>query len=47
MNRPGRESGNWTFRVSREELGPEPVRRLRELVDLYQRWNVGPRGRLI
>jgi len=37
MNLPGRESGNWTFRVSPDQLGPEPVRRLRELVELYQR----------
>ena len=37
MNLPGRESGNWGFRFSSDQLTPEITRRLRELVDLYQR----------
>lgn len=37
MNLPGRESGNWSFRFSWDQLTPELTARLRELVDLYQR----------
>jgi 4-alpha-glucanotransferase len=37
MNLPGRESGNWSFRFSWDQLTPEITARLRELVDLYQR----------
>ena len=37
MNLPGRQSGNWEFRYSPEQLTPGIVQRLRELVDLYQR----------
>ena len=37
MNLPGRQSGNWGFRFSSGQLTPEMTRRLRELVDLYQR----------
>ena len=37
MNLPGRESGNWSFRFSWDQLTPEITARLRGLVDLYQR----------
>jgi 4-alpha-glucanotransferase len=37
MNLPGRETGNWAFRFAWDQLTPELVRRLRELVDLYER----------
>jgi 4-alpha-glucanotransferase len=37
MNLPGRESGNWEFRFSWEQLTPEITLRLRELVELYER----------
>lgn len=37
MNLPGRESGNWAFRFAFEQLTPEIVARLRELVVLYGR----------
>jgi len=37
MNLPGRESGNWGFRFSWDQLTPDITRRLRALVDLYQR----------
>jgi 4-alpha-glucanotransferase len=37
MNLPGRESGNWAFRFSWDQVRPEIARRLRELVELYQR----------
>ncbi|HEV8599037.1 MAG TPA: 4-alpha-glucanotransferase [Gemmatimonadales bacterium] len=37
MNLPGRQSGNWEFRFSWEQLTPEIVQRLRELVELYER----------
>ena len=37
MNLPGRQSGNWEFRFSADQLAPGVARRLRELVDLYQR----------
>jgi 4-alpha-glucanotransferase len=37
MNLPGRESGNWAFRFSFEQLAPPLVARLRELVELYGR----------
>lgn len=37
MNLPGRQSGNWGFRFSSDQLTPAISRRLRELVDLYER----------
>jgi 4-alpha-glucanotransferase len=37
MNLPGRQSGNWAFRFSFEQLEPGLVSRLRELVELYGR----------
>jgi 4-alpha-glucanotransferase len=37
MNLPGRESGNWSFRFSWDQLTPDITGRLRELVELYQR----------
>ena len=37
MNLPGRQSGNWAFRFSWDQLTPGIVARLRELVELYQR----------
>ena len=37
MNLPGRQSGNWGFRFSWDQLTPDITRRLRALVDLYQR----------
>jgi 4-alpha-glucanotransferase len=37
MNLPGRPSGNWRFRFSWDQLTPDLTRRLRALVDLYER----------
>jgi 4-alpha-glucanotransferase len=37
MNLPGRESGNWRFRFSWDQLTPEIRARLRDLVDTYER----------
>jgi 4-alpha-glucanotransferase len=37
MNLPGRQSGNWSFRFAWEDLTSEAQRRLRELVELYDR----------
>ncbi|MFN0098529.1 MAG: 4-alpha-glucanotransferase [Gemmatimonadaceae bacterium] len=37
MNLPGRPSGNWGFRFRWDQVTPEMGRRLREMVDLYQR----------
>jgi 4-alpha-glucanotransferase len=37
MNVPGRTSGNWTFRFTHDQLTPEIVARLRELVNVYER----------
>ncbi len=37
MNLPGRQSGNWRFRFSWDQITPDLTRRLRALVDLYQR----------
>mgnify|MGYP001764827639 CR=1 FL=1 len=37
MNLPGRQAGNWGWRFTWEQLTPETTRRLRALVDLYQR----------
>jgi 4-alpha-glucanotransferase len=37
MNLPGRQAGNWGFRFTWDQLTPDIIRRLRELVDLYQR----------
>jgi 4-alpha-glucanotransferase len=37
MNLPGRASGNWGFRFSWDQVTPEIVKRLRTLVDTYDR----------
>ena len=37
MNVPGRTSGNWTFRFTHDQLTPQIVSRLRELVKRYER----------
>jgi 4-alpha-glucanotransferase len=37
MNLPGRQAGNWGFRFSWGQLTPDVTRRLRALVDLYER----------
>jgi 4-alpha-glucanotransferase len=37
MNLPGRQSGNWEFRFTWEQLSPDITGRLRGLVDVYQR----------
>jgi 4-alpha-glucanotransferase len=37
MNLPGRQSGNWEFRFSWDQLTPDTIGRLRELVELYER----------
>ena len=37
MNLPGRESGNWVFRFSWDQITPEIVGRFRELVETYGR----------
>jgi 4-alpha-glucanotransferase len=37
MNLPGRQSGNWEFRFSFDQLREETVTRLRSLVELYGR----------
>ncbi len=37
MNLPGRQSGNWGFRFTWDQVTPEITSRLRALVDLYQR----------
>ncbi|MGQ0703806.1 MAG: 4-alpha-glucanotransferase [Gemmatimonadales bacterium] len=37
MNLPGRGSGNWAFRFSWDQITPQIVARLRELVELFQR----------
>jgi 4-alpha-glucanotransferase len=37
MNLPGRQSGNWEFRFSWDQLTPAITSRLRELVELYGR----------
>ena len=37
MNLPGRASGNWQFRFSWDQLTPDLTRRVRDLVDLYER----------
>lgn len=37
MNLPGRQAGNWGFRFSWDQLTPGITRRLRALVDLYER----------
>jgi 4-alpha-glucanotransferase len=37
MNLPGRESGNWAFRFSWEQVTPDLAARLREMVELYER----------
>jgi 4-alpha-glucanotransferase len=37
MNLPGRASGNWCFRFSWDQVTPEIVKRLRTLVDTYDR----------
>lgn len=37
MNLPGRQSGNWGFRFSWDQVTPAITQRLRELVELYDR----------
>jgi 4-alpha-glucanotransferase len=37
MNLPGRASGNWGFRFTWDQVTPDITRRIRALVDLYQR----------
>jgi 4-alpha-glucanotransferase len=37
MNLPGRASGNWGFRFTWDQVTPDIVRRLREMIDIYQR----------
>ena len=37
MNVPGTPFGNWRWRVKRSELKPQVARRMRKLVDLYER----------
>jgi glycogen debranching enzyme GlgX/4-alpha-glucanotransferase len=37
MNLPGRQGGNWGFRFAWDQLTPDLVKRLRALVDLYER----------
>jgi 4-alpha-glucanotransferase len=37
MNLPGRSHGNWTFRFSWDRVTPEVTRRLREMIEVYQR----------
>jgi 4-alpha-glucanotransferase len=37
MNLPGRAGGNWRFRFSWDQVTPDIVRRLRELVETYAR----------
>jgi 4-alpha-glucanotransferase len=37
MNLPGRQSGNWRFRFSWDQLTPEITRRLRSMIDTYER----------
>ncbi len=37
MNLPGRQAGNWGFRFTWDQLTPALTRRLRALVDLYER----------
>jgi 4-alpha-glucanotransferase len=37
MNLPGRESGNWRFRFLWDQVTPEITRRLRALVETYER----------
>lgn len=37
MNLPGRQSGNWGFRFTWDQVETDTIRRLRDLVDLYER----------
>ncbi len=37
MNRPGRAEGNWAFRFTWDQVTPAMVRRLRALVELFER----------
>ena len=37
MNLPGRQSDNWRFRFTWEQLTPDIIQRLRELTSLYER----------
>ena len=37
MNTPGKSSGNWAFRFSWDQLTPEMTKRLRTMVDIYDR----------
>ena len=37
MNLPGRSSGNWQFRFSWDQLTPDVLKRLHDLIELYDR----------
>lgn len=37
MNTPGRNSGNWGYRFTRDQITPAMTQRLRELVETYER----------
>jgi 4-alpha-glucanotransferase len=37
MNLPGRQGGNWRFRFSWDQLTPEITKRLRSMIDTYER----------
>lgn len=37
INRPGRKSGNWQWRLTEDQLTSAPMDRLRELTELYDR----------
>jgi len=37
MNTPGKSSGNWAFRFSWDMLTPDMAKRLRTMVDIYDR----------
>ena len=41
MNLPGRESGNWSFRFSWDQIDPQMLARLKNMVELYGR---GPKA---
>ena len=43
MNLPGRQSGNWSFRFSWDQLEPRILERLRTLVELYGRGPKAPK----
>jgi 4-alpha-glucanotransferase len=43
MNSPGLGTGNWGWRFTWDDVGPEPARRLRWLVEIYDRLGEAPR----